>query len=278
MPIGKPIANTTAQILDSNLQPVAVGVTGELHLGGDGLALGYWRQPELTAEKFIERNRERLYKTGDLARWRADGVIEFLGRADRQIKLRGFRIEPGEIESALKRQANVRDAVVILREDKRLVGYYIGTPTAGELLTALRQSLPDYMVPSALVSMPELPRTSNGKLDRAALPAPEDGDKFVQPKSALEKQLAAIWAKTLGRERVGATDNFFELGGHSLLALRLVNQLNDSLGSRVPLTMIFEAPTIAQMAERLQRPGVNAPKPRPPIVSIDRESRRARRS
>ena len=182
IPIGKPIANTTVHILDSNLQPVPIGASGELCIGGDGLARGYWRREELTAEKFVADpfSREpgaRLYKTGDLARWRRDGVIEFLGRVDNQIKLRGFRIEPGEIEVALKQQPGVRDSVVIAREDspgeKHLVAYVVGSSSQDALLAALRKSLPDYMVPSAIVSLPSLPRTANGKLDRNALPRPE---------------------------------------------------------------------------------------------------------
>ncbi len=281
IPIGKPIANTTAHILDSNLQPVIIGATGELHLGGDGLARGYWRRPELTAEKFIGEGETRLYRTGDLARWREDGAIEFLGRADNQIKLRGFRIEPGEIEAALKEQPNVLDAAVLLREDlpneKRLVAYFVGAASPSALQAGLRKTLPDYMVPSALVPLAALPRTVNGKLDRNALAAPTTSDVLVEPETPLEKQLAEIWANVLGLEQVGATDNFFELGGHSLLGLRLVNQLADSLGERIPLTMIFEAPTVAAMAQRLTTKNAKPVLPFAPIAPVNRESRRVRR-
>ncbi len=278
IPIGRPIANTTAHILDSDLRPVAIGLTGELHLGGDGLARGYWRRDQLTAEKFIGEGNARLYKTGDLARWRDDGVIEFLGRADNQLKLRGFRIEPGEIEAALKREADVRDAAVILREDspneKRLVAYIVGQAEPTSLLNALSKSLPDYMLPSAIVVLPELPRTANGKLDRQALPAPQNSGSYAAPTTDLEEKVAGIWASILGRERVGVDDNFFELGGHSLLGLRLANRLSDSLGQRVQLTTIFEAPTVAAMARLLSNGTKRA---LPPIVAINRESRRARR-
>jgi aspartate racemase len=270
IPIGQPIANTTAHILDANLQPVSVGRSGELFLGGDGLARGYWRREELTAEKFIAdpfstAPGARLYRTGDLARWRADGVIEFLGRADNQIKLRGYRIEPGEIEIALKQQPGVLDSAVIVREDKpgekRLVAYVVRhqNATAGSdqsaLIAALRKTLPDYLVPSAIVGLAALPRTPNGKLDRAALSAPqvtEPGDSFSGPQSPLEEKIAAIWAEVLGLERVGRTDNFFDLGGHSLLGLRLINRLREALGEHLALAIVFEAPTVARMADLLE--------------------------
>ena len=335
VPIGKPIANTTAHILDENLQPVAVGAVGELHLGGDGLARGYWRRPELTAEKFIadpfsQESGARLYKTGDLARWRADGVIEFLGRADNQIKLRGYRIEPEEIETALKQQPHVRDSAVIVREDtlndKRLVAYVVCEATAAAsfdqsaLLAALKKTLPDYMVPTAIVPLPALPCTPNGKLDRRALPAPAASVNFVPAKTPLEKKLAAIWASVLEVDRVGVSDNFFDLGGHSLVALRLVNQLREVLGEHLSLVVLFEAPTVAAMAHLLQstypaavvrwvgqsaaqpgppneqktatilpfstgrrtpddssRPSVPVLRPLPPVVPINRDSRRASR-
>ena len=266
IPIGKPIANTTVHILDSNLQPVPIGASGELCIGGDGLARGYWRREELTAEKFVADpfSREpgaRLYKTGDLARWRRDGVIEFLGRVDNQIKLRGFRIEPGEIEVALKQQPGVRDCVVIAREDapseKHLVAYVVGSSSQDALLAALRKSLPDYMVPSAIVSLPSLPRTANGKVNRNALPKPDLSgqltDHFIAPRSALEEKVAMIWAAVLGLDRVGALDNFFNLGGHSLAGLRVVNQLSAALDERLSPNIFFEAPTVAAMAELLRK-------------------------
>jgi amino acid adenylation domain-containing protein len=271
IPIGKPIANTTAYILDANLQIVPVGVSGELFIGGDGLARGYWRREELTAEKFIPDpfNTEpgaRLYKTGDLARWRSDGVIEFLGRADNQFKLRGYRIEPGEIETALKRQPDVLDSAAIVREDtpgdKRLVAYVVRKQSApvqveqSALIAALKKSLPDYLVPSAIVALAALPRTRQGKLDRNALPAPystKPTDSFAAPQTPLEEKMAAIWTDVLGVERVGMMDNFFDLGGHSLLGLRLVNQLREALGEHLALAIVFEAPTAARMANLLEK-------------------------
>ncbi|MDQ6621886.1 MAG: amino acid adenylation domain-containing protein [Verrucomicrobiota bacterium] len=266
IPIGKPIANTTAYILDENLKPVPIDATGELHIGGDGLARGYWRRDDLTAEKFVAdpfsaEDDARLYKTGDLARWREDGVIEFLGRADNQIKLRGFRIEPGEIENALKQQPGVRDSAVVAREgehgEKQLVAYVASSAAADELLAALKKSLPDYMVPAAIVTLPALPRTANGKLDRSALPtpdfaAPSPPDFFIAPKTPLEERLAKIWATVLQKEQVGREDNFFDLGGHSLAGLRVVNQLSSALGENLSPAIFLQAPTVAKMAAQLQ--------------------------
>lgn len=317
IPIGIPIANTTAYILDASLQLGPVGVSGELFIGGDGLARGYWRREELTAEKFIAdpfstEPGARLYRTGDLARWRRDGVIEFLGRADNQIKLRGYRIEPGEIETALKRQPDVLDSAVIVREDtpgdKRLVAYVVRKPNAPVelnqpvLIAALKKSLPEYLVPSAIVALPALPRTSNGKLDYNALPAPystKPTDSFPAPQTALEEKIAAIWTDVLGVERVGMTENFFDLGGHSLSGLRLVNQLREALGEHVALAIVFEAPSIARMAKFLEEnfpaavarwvgkstAGTGAGNgsvlaaagPLASVVPVNRESRRARR-
>lgn len=315
IPIGQPIANTTVYILDASLQPVPIGVSGDLFIGGDGLARGYWRQPELTAEKFIAdpfsaEPGARLYRTGDLARWRGDGVIEFLGRADNQVKLRGFRIEPGEIETALKRQPDVLDSAVILREDtpgdKRLVAYVVREQSAqefnqSELMAALRKSLPEYLVPSAIMALPALPRTPNGKLDRHALPAPPSSrptDSAGVPQTPLEEKVAAIWAEVLGLESVGRADNFFDLGGHSLSGLRLVNQLREALGEHLALAIVFEAPTVARMAELLEEnfpaavgrwigntasagtgdaTNLAAPHPFASVVPVNRESRRVRR-
>jgi aspartate racemase len=324
IPIGKPIANTTVYILDANLQLVPVGVSGELFIGGDGLARGYWRREELTAEKFVSdpfstEPGARLYKTGDRARWRSDGVIEFLGRADNQIKFRGYRIEPGEIEIALKHHPDVLDSAAIMREDtpsdKRLVAYVVRKPSArieleqSALIAALKKSLPDYLVPSAIIALPALPRTPNGKLDRNALPAPystKPTDSFVAPQTPLEEKIAAIWTDVLGVERVGMTDNFFDLGGHSLLGLRLVNQLREALGANLALAIVFEAPTAARMADLLEKnfpaavarwigrnvdadaatnqspaawnsPALAASRPLASVVPVDRESRRVRR-
>jgi amino acid adenylation domain-containing protein len=265
VPIGKPINNTTVYILDANLKPVPIGAAGELCIGGDGLARGYWRGEELTAEKFVadpfsSSPEAKLYKTGDFARWRNDGVIEFRGRKDSQIKLRGFRVEPGEIEGALKLQPGVRDAAVIAGEDasgdKRLVAYVVGTASSEKLFAQLRKSLPDYMVPSVIKRLPALPRTANGKLDRSALPIPDFHDEPAARVSlrhtSLEKKLAAIWADVLGRDHVDPSESFFDLGGHSLAGLRVVNQLSEILGQRLSPSIFIEAPTVAAMAKLLE--------------------------
>jgi amino acid adenylation domain-containing protein len=307
VPIGRPIANTTAHILDPQLQPVAIGVTGELFLGGDGIARGYWRRPELTAEKFLPdpfsgESGSRLYRTGDLARWCDEGTIEFLGRRDTQVKVRGFRIELGEIENRLRQQPGVDDAAAIVREDlpneKRLVAYVVGEAAEPALLGAMKASLPDYLVPSAIVRLAALPRTPNGKLDRAALPPPGAGDEktvpFFEPRTPLEKKIAGIWMSLLGLQKIGTRDNFFDLGGHSLLGLRLVNQLRQGLDEPLSVVLVFEAPTVATMAELLQRrfpaavarwlgqpaesSAAASPVARPlaPVVRVDRRTREQR--
>ena len=310
VPIGKPIANTTAYILNENLKPVSIGVKGELFIGGDGLACGYWHRDELTAEKFIpdpfsDEPNSRLYRTGDLACWRSDGTIEFLGRIDHQIKLRGYRIEPGEIETALRKDAEVLDCVVIAREDqpgdKRLVAYIVRKEgkeirfEPSRMIGFLKKSLPDYLVPSVIIALPALPQTPNGKIDRDALPAPEtiqSAGVLREPQTSLETKLLSIWRNVLAREDIGMTDNFFDLGGHSLLGLRLVNQLREALNEHVELAIVFAAPTPAKMAALLEKrfpEGVlhwigkpidmqARPSTLPPIVRVDRESRRVRRT
>jgi amino acid adenylation domain-containing protein len=265
VPIGRPINNTTAYILDPNLKPVPIGGTGELCIGGDGLARGYWRRDELTAQKFVADpfsggSETRLYKTGDLARWHNHGVIEFLGRKDSQIKLRGFRVEPGEVEAALKRQPDVRDAVVVAGEDargeKRLVAYVVGPASAEKVFVGLRKSLPDYMVPSVITILTALPRTANDKLDRSALPIPDFSDEptasLAAPRTSLERKLAALWADVLGLDHVNPFESFFDLGGHSLAGLRVVNQLSENLRQRLSPTIFIEAPTVAAMAKLLE--------------------------
>ncbi|NGM14132.1 non-ribosomal peptide synthetase [Verrucosispora sioxanthis] len=262
--IGTPIANTQVLILDSALRPVPPGVGGDLWIAGDGLARGYHRQPGLTACRFVANpfgpQGARMYRTGDLARWSESGKIEFLGRADFQIKLRGFRIEPGDVEHALTRHPAVREAVVMVREDqpddKRLVGYVVvaedaETPPTRELQQFVREQLPDYMVPSAVVTLPAIPLTANGKLDRSRLPRPEASSaKYRAPESAREVALCGIFAEVLGAERVGVDDDFFALGGHSLLATRLAARLRSDLGVEVPIRTIFAAPTVAELARR----------------------------
>ncbi|MHB9105595.1 MAG: non-ribosomal peptide synthetase [Armatimonadota bacterium] len=265
LPIGRPIANTQAFILDAEGQPVPVGVPGELYLGGTGLARGYLHRPELTAERFIahpfsEAPDGRLYRTGDVARWRADGNIEFFGRSDDQLKVRGFRVEPGEIETLLNGHPAVRQSVVIGRtaaDGIALIAYVVPREdgvTAEALRAALKAQLPDYMVPAAFVMLDRLPLTPSGKVDRRALPAPEaaPGAQHVPPRDELEAQLAQIWQAVLGVEAVGVTDDFFELGGHSLLAVRLFSTIERMLGKRLPLASLFQAPTIAHLADLLR--------------------------
>jgi acyl carrier protein len=270
VPLGRPINNAQIYLLDSHLQPVALGVSGELYIGGLSLARGYLNQPHLTEEKFILNPFDtepgaRLYKTGDLARYLPDGNIEFLGRIDNQVKLRGFRIELGEIEAALSQHSTVREAVVLLLENElgnqRLVAYVVPARESAiainELRSFLKEKLPDYMVPSAFVVLKGLPLTANGKIDRRALPAPEAAradlaDTFVAPSTPIEKMLADIWAELLGPEKVGIYDNLFDLGGHSLLITQLLAKVRDSFQKELPLRRFFEAPTIAALAKNIE--------------------------
>jgi amino acid adenylation domain-containing protein len=264
-PIGRPLPNTRTYVLDQRLEPVPIGVAGELFIGGAGLARGYLARPALTAERFVPNPfapGARLYRTGDRVRWRADGELEFLGRLDTQVKIRGFRIEPGEIEAALLAQPGIEHAIVIARDDavgKRLVAYLVGRPDAvadtGELRRKLQQGLPDYMVPAAFVTLDRLPLTPNGKLDRAALPAPEwnAGADYLAPRNPLETILAGLFAELLGINRVGVNDNFFEAGGHSLLAMRLVSHVRAALGVSLPVRVIFMSPTIAELATHTEQ-------------------------
>ncbi|HEV2395159.1 MAG TPA: amino acid adenylation domain-containing protein [Verrucomicrobiae bacterium] len=266
VPIGRPIANTQVYILDPHLNPAPIGAPGELYAGGDGLARGYWNQPELTAEKFIPNpfdpsGASRLYRTGDLARYRPDGTIEFMGRIDQQVKIRGFRVEPGEIETVLNQHPRVRECVVVVRGEgaaaKRLIAYLVPSgepvPNASQLRAFVQEKLPDYMVPSAFIPLETLPLTPNGKVDRKALPAlnqerPELERQYVAPRDEVERQLAAIWERALGMRPIGIQDKFFDLGGHSLLAVRVIAQIEKNLGKKLRLATIFQAPTIEQLA------------------------------
>ncbi len=265
--IGRPIANTQIYLLDRHMQPVPVGVAGEMHIGGVGLARGYHRRPDLTAERFIpnpfsDEAGARLYKTGDMARYLPDGSIEFLGRSDHQVKIRGFRVETEEIEAVLSAHPSVRESVVAAREDvpgsKRLVAYVVphvpGQVVASELRSFLQGRLPDYMVPSAFVSIEALPLSPNGKVDRQALPAPDlhAQDTYVAPRNPVEATVAAMWAEMLELKQVGAHDNFFELGGHSLLVTQVVTRLRDAFDVELPLRSLFEAPTVAGLAEMIE--------------------------
>ncbi|MEG3971751.1 amino acid adenylation domain-containing protein, partial [Microcoleus sp. T2B6] len=267
--IGRPIANTKIYILDRYLQPVPIGVPGELYIASVGLARGYLNRPELTQEKFIPNPfsnelGSRLYKTGDLARYLSDGNIEYLGRIDNQVKIRGFRIELGEIEAVLTQHPCVRETAVIAKDfvagDKQLVAYVVpqqeGTPTITDLRHFLKQQLPDYMVPSAFVVLDVLPLTPNGKVDRRALPAPdlrpELEESFVAPRTPIEEMLASIWSNILLIDSVGVHDNFFTLGGHSLLATQVISRVRDTISIELPLRSLFEAPTIAEFASRVE--------------------------
>jgi amino acid adenylation domain-containing protein len=262
VPIGRAVRNAETYVLDARLQPVPIGVAGELHIAGRGLARGYLNGPELTAQKFIphpfsSEAGARFYKTGDRARYISGGQLEFLGRVDHQIKLRGFRIEPGEIEAALCEHVAVDDAVVLLREaadEKRLVTYVqTRGATVSQLRTLLQQKLPDYMIPSSFVLLDELPRTPSGKVDRAALPEPEEfqSDSFVAPRNPSEELVAEIWRQVLNVPQVGAADNFFHLGGHSLLATQVTARLRDELRIEIPLRAFFETPTVAGIAAQI---------------------------
>ena len=288
VPIGRPFANTQLYILDPHLQPLPIGVPGELYVGGAGLARGYLNRPELTAERFSPnpfKQGTRLYKTGDLARYLPDGNIEFLGRADNQVKIRGFRIELGEIEAELSQHPQVGEIALLVREDepgnKYLVAYIVPReavlPTVSELRSFLKQKLPDYMVPSAFVMLDSLPLTPNGKVDCRALPAPDrtrlgSEKTFTPPQTPVEEVLAGIWAQVLDIEPVGIHDNFFELGGHSLLATQVIYRVRSTLQVELPLRCLFESPTVAGLAESIETTmkagqGLKVP----PIVPVPRD-------
>jgi len=262
--IGRPIANTRCYLLDEDLQPVPIGVPGELYLAGEGLARGYLNRPELTATAFVPDpfTSGRLYKTGDLCRYLNDGNIEYLGRIDRQVKIRGFRIEPGEIEARLRKHDAVRDAAVVTRHGK-LVAYVVPVAKSdtaklwNELRAFIKASLPEYMSPAIFVALDALPLTPNGKMDRRSLPLPDESQRdleqaYVAPRDQLEEQLATLWANVLQRKSIGVNDNFFELGGNSLLAARLFAQIENRLGKHLPLATLFKFPTVEQLANSLR--------------------------
>uniref|UniRef100_UPI003CF78058 amino acid adenylation domain-containing protein n=1 Tax=Pseudomonas sp. TWR2-1-1 TaxID=2804610 RepID=UPI003CF78058 len=266
VPIGRPIANTQIHILDADLNPVPVGVAGELYIAGVNLARGYQDRAALTAERFVANPYggpgERMYRSGDLARWRADGAIDYLGRLDHQVKLRGQRIELGEIEAVLLAHAAVRECVVVAR-DNQLLGYWVGTEAdEAALKFHLGQHVPEYMVPWRLLQLPAMPLSANGKLDRKQLPQVEAqaaATGYVEPRNDAERALARIWSEVLGVERVGVTDDFFELGGHSLLATRLASQIRHQLGVQIHLGAVFDTPTVEALARHLEHIPAHAP-------------------
>ncbi|MET0622970.1 MAG: amino acid adenylation domain-containing protein [Pyrinomonadaceae bacterium] len=290
LPIGRPAAGARLYVLDNFLQPAPPGVPGQLYVGGRGVARGYLNRPELTAAAFVpdpfsDEPGARLYRTGDVARWLADGQLEFLGRADEQVKVRGFRVEPGEIESALRVFDGVRDAAVVAREDapgeRRLVAYVVAgqgpRPTTAVLREHLRARLPEYMVPGAFVFLDELPLTPTGKVNRRQLPAPEAGAdasaaSYVAPRTPTEELMARLWCDVLRLESVSAVADFFDLGGHSLLATQLISRVRDSFSVELPLRSIFESPTVEGLARHVEaslRAGAGAPSA--PLVPVARE-------
>ncbi|MET0399320.1 MAG: non-ribosomal peptide synthase/polyketide synthase [Longimicrobiaceae bacterium] len=281
-PLGRPLPGVRLRVCGPRGEPCPIGVPGELWISGAGVARGYLGRPELTADKFVPADGERAYRSGDRVRWRADGVLEFLGRTDAQVKVRGFRIEPGEIEAVLAAHPGVREALVIVREDapgdRRLVAYVVpaagGTAPAG-LGEHLRTRLPEHMVPSAVVALDAFPLGRNGKVDPAALPAPEPAAARgrAAPRTPTEEVVAAVWAEVLRVERVGTGDDFFELGGHSLLATQVVSRVRSALGCELPLRAVFEAPTVAGLARRVDRlrSGAPAGDQAPPLVPLPRD-------
>ncbi len=284
-PIGRPEAGTRAYVLDAARQPVPAGMPGELYVGGAGVSRGYQGRPELTAERFVpdalaDEPGARMYRTGDRVRWLPGGELEFLGRMDEQVKVRGFRIEPGEIEAALLAEPGVRAAAAAVREDvpgrRVLVAYAVAEAgvTGAQLREAARRRLPEYMVPGAVVLLDALPLTPAGKVDRRALPAPPEAaeESHAAPRTPVEEVVAGIFEEVLGRERVGAHDDFFELGGHSLMATRVVARLQPAFGVEVPLRALFEAPTVARLAARIEAErGGGEAGAQPPLAPVSRE-------
>ena len=267
VPLGRPLSNTHIYVVDASGREQPVGVPGELWVGGTGVAQGYLKRPDLTAERFVMRSGERVYRTGDRTRRLPDGTIEFLGRADDQVKVRGYRVELGEVEAALRAHPGIESGVVVLRNAKlvayatpRQEGYAVShsdRPTSDKIVKWLSAQLPEYMVPSAVILLDALPLTANGKVDRAKLPEPasdaSSAPSFVAPRTPTETQLAAIWAEVLKRDTIGVTDNFLALGGHSLLAIRLLGKISKTFGVRLPLRSLFESPTVGEIAAALDK-------------------------
>jgi acyl carrier protein len=270
VPIGRPISNDEVYILDQRLQPVPIGVAGELCIGGTGLAQGYLNQPQQTAERFVPHpfskdSSARIYRTGDLARFLPDGNVEFLGRIDHQVKIRGFRVEPAEVEALLRQHPSVKQSVIVPYADqsgeKRLAAYVVlanKQTKVEEFRAFLMEKLPEYMIPSAFVGLDSLPLTPNGKIDLRALPSPEEaqskaGREFVTARNPAEEKLVAIWVEVLKLPQVGVNDNFFELGGHSLLATQIISRIRNNFRVQLPLHSFLETPTIAGLAEKISQ-------------------------
>jgi thioesterase domain-containing protein len=287
VPIGLPLPNTRVYVVDAQLQPVPPGVPGELLIGGDGLARGYFRRPELTAERFLADAWSgvpgaRLFRTGDRARWRTDGTLEYLGRLDHQVKLRGYRIELGEIEAVLELHAGVQQAVVTVHgagEDARLVAYVVprpgGAPDDAELRAHLKQRLPEFMLPEAVVRLERVPLSPNGKVDRRALPEPARPAAGARraPRDEYELRLARVWERVLGGGPVGVDDDFWERGGHSLKAVQLQAAVRAEFGRTLPLALLVQRPTVAQMAAELRSAALGVE--RPTLVALRAEGSRA---
>jgi acyl carrier protein len=277
VPLGRPLVNQSIYILDRRQQPLPVGVPGELVIGGKGVVRGYLHRPELTAEKFVQvslggTGAQRVYRTGDLAKLRDDGTVEFLGRLDHQVKVRGYRIELGEIEALIARRPEVSEVVVMAREDVpgdvRLVAYLVAKPgvtvVPAELRESLRDALPEFMVPGHVVVLDAMPQTPNGKIDRKQLPAPETAEdaahavEYVAPTGDLESQIVEVWKDVLKLPKVGIRDNFFDLGGHSLLAIQLLRALKERLGRNLAITDVFRFPTVQSLAAHLSKDPADA--------------------
>jgi acyl-coenzyme A synthetase/AMP-(fatty) acid ligase/acyl carrier protein len=267
--VGRPIANTEAYVLDEWMEASGVGIKGELYIGGAGLARGYWERPELSAERFLPdpfsgRVGGRLYRTGDVVKRLTDGRIDYLGRADQQVKLHGYRIELGEIEKTLQKHKAIEDAVVVVRQqesgEQRLIGYVVchETAPAPKLRAFLKQYLPSYMIPSAFVFMESLPLTQNGKVDRQSLPHYRESDLKVErpyapPRSQTERMLASLWESSLGLERISINDDFFEIGGDSIIAVQLVSKIRAAFQLDLGMQLLFESPTIAGVSDAIER-------------------------
>jgi acyl carrier protein len=281
-PIGRPIANTQIYVLDDRRRPQPVGVAGEIFIGGDGVARGYWNRPDLTPSRFVadpfRGPGTRLYKTGDLGRYLPDGSVQYLGRTDTQVKVRGFRIELGEIEGILAQYPGVQQAAAAINEengDKRIVGYLVGDEhklkDLEELSSFLRQKLPDYMLPSRFVILQRLPLTPNGKLDRKSLPAPTReviSPCRRAPQDNIETQLVAIFESVLGVRPVGVTDDFFRLGGHSLMAVQVIARIRKAFAVELPVRTVFEEPTVVGIADEVRKSLAAGEKMRTPTLQV----------